>query len=378
MKKVYINKANCFSPLGFGISDTWNAISKGDSGIRKIEKLGEIEDFYAGIFKENIIEETFAHLNLDSNTYTRLEKLALITLNPIVEKGLISSRTALVIATTKGNIQELEKGNLNGASISLLASKITTHFGFKNQPIIICNACVSGLMAVATAKRLIQMNQFENAFVLALDEITPFVVSGFSSFQAMSKEVCKPFDKSRTGINLGEAAAAVYVSKEIKNKDSFEILGEGSIADANHISGPSRTGEGLYLSIQSALREAGISSQNIDVVSAHGTATLYNDEMEAIAFDRSGLAEKPVHSLKAYFGHTLGAAGLLELIVLMESLKNNKTIISKGFEELGVSIPLNITTSSIEQDLKIGLKTASGFGGSNTALLIKKVLENEY
>lgn len=373
MRKVYINRANCFSPLGMGPATQWNAIEKGQTTLRKIEQFGQIQDFYAGLFEQQAIDKAWEAHNQTRKTYTRLEKLAILTLAPLLTAKQLDRRTALVLATTKGNISALEEGDLAGASIPTLAARIAQYFGFAMPPIVVCNACVSGLMAVSTAKRLIQMEQFDDAYVLALDEITPFVVSGFASFQAMSQEICKPFDKKRDGINLGEAVAAVYLSTIKKENLSFEILGEGSITDANHISGPSRTGEGLFQSIQSALREAQIQAEAIDQVSAHGTATLFNDEMESIAFQRAGLAHKPTHSLKAHFGHTLGAAGLLELIILMQSLQNNKTIVSRGFDELGVSEPLNITTTSKIQELHIGLKTASGFGGSNTALIIRKV-----
>jgi len=195
---------------------------------------------------------------------------------------------------------------------------------------------------------------------------------GEGAFLAMSEEPCKPFDANRKGVSLGEAAAAVYLSTTPIEEQSFEIIGEASIADANHISGPSRTGEGLFLSIQQALKEAQLSADQMDCICAHGTATAYNDEMESIAFDRLGLAQKPIHSQKGYFGHTLGAAGLLELVMLMQSMRHSELIISKGFEQLGVSRAVNITQTAQTQTLQFALKTASGFGGSNTAVILSK------
>ena len=153
----------------------------------------------------------------------------------------------------------------------------------------------------------------------------------------------------------------------------MEILGEASSNDANHISGPSRTGEGLYRSILSAFKEAKVGSRDIDYISAHGTATNFNDEMEAIALNRLGLDTVPLNSLKGYFGHTLGGSGLLETIVGMHSLYHNTLYASKGFTELGVSLPLNIITATTSKDLNCFLKTASGFGGCNTAAVFKKV-----
>ena len=116
-----------------------------------------------------------------------------------------------------------------------------------------------------------------------------------------------------------------------------------------------------------------MSRNEIDYLSAHGTATLFNDEMEAVAFNRLGLDHTPLNSLKGYFGHTLGASGLLETIIGMQSLYQNTLIASTGFENLGVSQPLNIITKTTSKELRTFLKTASGFGGCNTAALFRKV-----
>jgi len=372
MRKVYINSANCFSSLGFGVSQNWKAMQQQQSGIKKIDQLGFITDFYGGQIADAWIEEQGQTLAIDGALFTRFERMLISTLQPLVQEGGITAKTALVLSTTKGNIAALAEGQLAEADINRSAQRIADFFGFTTRPIVVCNACVSGILAVAVSKRLIQMNQFDDAYVLAGDELTPFVVSGFNSFQAMSEEPCKPFDANRKGVSLGEAAAAVYLSTTPIEEQSFEIIGEASIADANHISGPSRTGEGLFLSIQQALKEAQLSADQMDCICAHGTATAYNDEMESIAFDRLGLAQKPIHSQKGYFGHTLGAAGLLELVMLMQSMRHSELIISKGFEQLGVSRAVNITQTAQTQTLQFALKTASGFGGSNTAVILSK------
>src|SRR5690606_36474465 len=154
----------------------------------------------------------------------------------------------------------------------------------------------------------------------------------------VSHSVCKPFDRDRIGINLGEAVAAVYLTKMPK-ESSVKILGSGTFNDANHISGPSRTGEGLFRSIQKAMEKSNI---EIDYLCAHGTATIYNDDMESIAFNRANLSEIPTNSLQAYFGHTLRASGLLETILGIHSLKNNTLIQSLEFENQGTTHPVNI------------------------------------
>jgi 3-oxoacyl-[acyl-carrier-protein] synthase-1 len=286
----------------------------------------------------------------------------------------ISDKTALMIATTKGNIDALNNNfKQERAYLPALAEKIKTFFGFKTEPIIISNACVSGVLAIAVAKRFIQNGFYDNAFVLGGDIVSEFTLSGFQSFQAISEQPCKPFSKNRTGITIGDAAASVALSKEKTKTDNIQVIGDGSCNDANHISGPSRTGEGLYLSILSALEEAKITPESVDYISAHGTATLFNDEMEAIAFNRVKLEKAPLNSLKGYYGHTLGASGLLESIVGFHSMKNNTLYTSLGIDELGVSMPINIIKKQTKTEINTFLKTASGFGGCNTAVLFKKI-----
>ena len=150
------------------------------------------------------------------------------------------------------------------------------------------------------------------------------------------------------------------------------ISGGGLSNDANHISGPSRTGEELAMAMRQALQEAGKQPAEIDFISAHGTATLYNDEMEAKAFHIMNIAEKPINSMKGYFGHTLGAAGVLETILSAESLKQDQLIASAGFDQIGVSKPLNVIREPSNIKLNTCLKTASGFGGCNAAIVLQK------
>ncbi|APA91652.1 beta-ketoacyl synthase N-terminal-like domain-containing protein [Myroides sp. ZB35] len=372
MKKVYITSTSCLSSVGADKQLTWQGIQEGRSGIKKVKQLGFIEDIYAGQIEDTSIEVQWSKLNI-SGVYTRLEKMLILALKPIVDQKKPSAKSQLILATTKGNISDLAHTGATGADINVMIQRIADLFGFSTLPIVVCNACVSGILAVSVGKRMIQMGECEDAYILAGDELTPFVVSGFNSFQAMSDEPCRPFDINRKGVTLGEATAAIHLSSEHKEHTvAFEVIGEASIADANHISGPSRTGEGLYLSIQGALREAGITAEQVDLVSAHGTATNYNDEMESIAFDRCALATTPIHSLKGYFGHTLGAAGLLELVMVIESMLHNQLVVSRGYEVSGVSRVLNMITTKSTLPLNIALKTASGFGGSNTALLIAK------
>lgn len=360
---VYISTANCVTPLGNSLLANWNALLADRTGIRK-QCFGVFEDIYISKITEEIAVD---------KSCTYLENMLLKAVIPVVEQNTITSRTGFILSSTKGNIEYLAEGKVAEAELGNLARVLANKLGILTQPIVVSHACVSGLLAVIMAKRLIQIGQFDTVIVVAGDQVSDFVLSGFNAFQAMSDEPCRPFDRDRKGVTLGEASAALWVSKE-KEGALVKIIGEGSVNDANHISGPSRTGEGLYKSINAALRESGIDASTIDFVSAHGTATLYNDEMEAIAFNRANLSGIPLHSLKGYYGHTLGASGLLELIVSIQSLQSNTLIPSKGFEENGTSQDINIIQAvQVEVPISVVLKTASGFGGSNAAILIEKV-----
>jgi 3-oxoacyl-[acyl-carrier-protein] synthase-1 len=147
-------------------------------------------------------------------------------------------------------------------------------------------------------------------------------------------------------------------------------VGKGfSSNDANHISGPSRTGEGLYIAITRTLQHNPLP---VDHVSAHGTATPYNDEMESVALARAGLLDVPVNSMKGYWGHTLGAAGVIESVAAAWSLKNHILIGTMGFQENGVSEPVRVIENTEAAAIGSCLKMASGFGGCNAALMFYK------
>ena len=371
--KTYISDTALITSLGFSPAENFEALKENKTGLKRQEKYGR--QFYTSTVDDGVLEKNFRKEFGDEN-FTRLEKMLMLCLKELTKLRTISEKSLLVLSTTKGNVSLLQNNSEAPAEsyLGVMAKKIADFFGFTLTPLVVSNACVSGVMAVSVAQSMIKSGYCSDAFVIAGDEVTDFVLSGFSSFQAMSSEPCRPYDKNRDGISIGEAAAAVYITNEKPATSiSFEILGQSSINDANHISGPHREGEGLYRSINNALEEAGIAASEIDYISAHGTATVYNDEMESYAFSRVGLSKIPLNSLKSYYGHSLGASGLLELIMAAESAKNNLLIKNLNFEESGVSLPLNIISENTEKEVNIFLKTASGFGGSNSAIILKKI-----
>lgn len=377
MRETYIKYHHIISSLGFDSATNFKNLKAQKSGIKRYKRENG-ESFYSSIVDKEKVDITFSKIG-EVDNFTTLEKMMLISVQDILSnsKIKITNKIGLIVATTKGNIDALSPkskfyNDKKRVYLSELGKQIKDFFNFKNEAIVLSNACVSGVLAIAVADRLIKSNLYDEVVIVSGDLVSEFIVSGFTSFQAISDEPCKPFSSNRTGITIGEAVASVLVTSS-KNQNSIQILGTSSCNDANHISGPSRTGEGLYLCVKSALKEANINESEIDYISAHGTATNYNDEMESIAFGRLNMLNIPLNSLKGYYGHTLGASGLLESIIGIESLRQNTLIASVGFDELGVSEPINVIEKTTKKELTMFLKTASGFGGCNSAVIFKKV-----
>lgn len=371
---------NIISSLGFTSKQNFEALKKGVIGIKTIDdKTIYPQPIPASIVDSKIIEEKFRPVG-SSREFTRLEKMMILSIKDSlsqVDVNVKSKRTGIIISTTKGNIDllEAEKKNLFASGRVLLwklGEIVAQHFGNPNRPIVLSNACISGVLAINTAAMLINSDQFDNVIVCGGDIISRFVVSGFMSFLSLSPNPCKPFDKHRDGLSLGEAAGTLILSKENLTGENITWSGGASANDANHISGPSRTGEGSFLAIKKALAEAKTTHSKIDHISAHGTATLYNDEMESISIGRHKMENVPVNSMKGSWGHTLGAAGVIETVALIHEMRESTLVKTAGFGELGVSKPINILKENQQKRLKTCLKMASGFGGSNAALIIQK------
>ena len=385
MKKVYTHASYLISSLGFGVQENAAKLFAGKSGSTLItDKQYYPEPFFGSEIDHKRFQTVFDNLFPDTQTnYPFFEQLLLFVIQQSLKKysiDLKSEETLLIISSTKGNIDLLaaeEKGKWEKDRVFLWKSAkiIQDFFELKNKVIVLSNACISGVEAIGIGSRLIREGSYKNIIVAGADILSEFVVAGFQSFQSLSPELCRPYDEARVGLNLGEAAGAIILSSDEDTSD-IEVLGSGVSNDANHISGPSRTGDGLYLAIQSAINESEINPEAIDFISGHGTATSYNDEMESKAFQLAGLEKTPVNSLKGYWGHTLGAAGLIESIAAMETMKENHLIKTLGYEKHGVSIPIDVIAESRSKTVNTVLKTASGFGGANAAIIFKKTKSN--
>ncbi|HSY62302.1 MAG TPA: beta-ketoacyl synthase N-terminal-like domain-containing protein [Cytophaga sp.] len=368
---VYILSDSVVTPLGKSIDENMDKLYAKISAIQAYahDQMGTV---YRSKFSDT---NTFQTKN-NSAVYTKIERLFIYSIEQALSKlpAVDQTNVLFVFASTKGNIEHLTDAgfDLSRLRIGVMANQITAYFNNPNQPIVVSNACISGLQAIQYACQILQHKKYSHVIVTGADCVSDFVLSGFYSFQALSPFPCTPFDKDRAGVSLGEGCGTLVLSATPQSTANIEIAAAVSSNDANHLSGPSRTGEGLASAINGAIREAGIQPTDIDIVSAHGTATLYNDEMEGLAFQTTGVSAAPVYSVKGNIGHTLGAAGIIETIYLAHSMQDDKLIPSIGFSEIGTSVALNVVTEAAPKKMSIGLKTASGFGGGNTAIILKK------
>ncbi len=360
---VYINAYDIISPLGIGVENNWNALVNNQSGIR----LHAFKNEELPLGKIQSIQPT-------NPAYTILENLVIQSIENTlaqVEVDIQAEDFLLILSTTKGNIHllnEEEAFDRQRARLGIMASSIQHYFKCKHTPVVLSNACVSGVMAVGYAKKYIEHGHYKNIIVCGVDILSAFVVEGFLSFKALSKKICMPFDKNREGINIGECVASVLLSQSNLSKNDVYIKGSATSNDANHISGPSRTGDGLAIAIKESMLEAQVSASDIDFISAHGTATIYNDEMESKAIESLQLNHVPINSFKGYIGHTLGAAGIAEIIFSVLSMQNQLLIRSLGCIE--TDYPIHIIKQNQAVNIRHTLKLSSGFGGCNAVMLL--------
>lgn len=364
---AYIIADNIISPLGETSEGNYLSVKAGRSGIRAYEPgtCNIPEGFYASLLFEDF--ETLA-----------LRSAQKAIANAQLE--LKGKRTAFILSSTKGNIEE-------NISLADSAQRIANQLGIDAKPIVVCNACISGLSALILGNRLIDSGLYDAAIVCGCDTPRQFILSGFQSLKALSPEPCRPFDMERMGLNLGEAAATLILSKNPIQGNSWR-MGDGFIRnDAFHISTPSKTADGLYLSLQRTLdsytRENAASCEQTDLkahlafINAHGTATLFNDQMESVAIGRAGLSDLPANAYKSFWGHTMGAAGILETIISMKAIDDDTILGTRGFSELGVSGKMNICAENRPTDKKGFIKMLSGFGGCNATIWAAKNPERE-
>ena len=370
MKPVIV-MADMVTPYGRGTEACWRGLLEGKTAISRVNR------FRTGAFHSDVAGI------ISGLAYHEGASLVMQMMELLFAGVVIPEDATLLLATTKGEIDLLEQhmlaqqGDGFGAIVSRLIGKVAGLTGIKGGGMVLSAACTSSAAATAQAAAMIRTGHADCVLVVACDSITEFIFSGFSSLMALDSEPARPFDKNRAGLNVGEAAAyALLMSEERATRESRPVLGTlagwGLSDDANHMTGPSRESEGLILAVTKALASAGIGPDAIGFISAHGTGTLYNDQMEMRAFGAVFKdAARPVYSVKGGIGHTMGAAGLVETIIAFRALRERT---------VPPTVNLKITDDDARgwvadhqqpvRERTLALVTNAGFSGVNSALVL--------
>jgi len=293
-----------------------------------------------------------------------------------------ASHTGLVLSTTKAELAALERLADTGDALDdmynpfRLARALASDLRLGGPVLAVSNACASGLVAIAAASRILARGEARTVLVIGVDVLGEFLLAGFSALAALSERPCRPYDESRDGLSLGEGAGAILLTTApISPARALAYVAGWSVTnDANHITAPSRNGDGLVSAMRRALSMAGLDSGDIDCINGHGTGTMYNDLMEAKAlYELFGGDMPPMMSVKGYLAHTLGAAGVIEAVLSVAAMRERAVPGCLGLERQGVERTLNVSAQSRRVEPMTHLVTIKcGFGGVNAAVILSK------
>jgi 3-oxoacyl-[acyl-carrier-protein] synthase II len=375
-QRIWITDLGTVTALGSSLNQTWNNLLAGRCGITPVRHF-PTENYvsrYAACIPE--LAQTDP-----KGASSRIHGVLARMFDGI---GPVSSTTSLITATTKAGIDNLEQLCREGAADvtdilpNTIASVIASRLGLSERGFNISAACASSTIAIARGAALIASGRTDAVIVCCLDVITEFVFSGFSALQALSPCPCKPFDKHRRGLSLGEGAATIHMmsehrARELGHPNRATLIGWGISNDATHITAPARDGRGLIEAMQKSLAKADLPPAQIDAVSAHGTGTIFNDAMELTAFKQVfGRRRLPIYSVKGAIGHTLGAAGGIEIATAVQALAAGMAPPTVGFSQPEAGAEDWIACEPQKISGRYLLSTNSGFGGINAAVILEK------
>lgn len=397
MKRVVVTGMGMISCLGTGVEENWSNIAAGLSGIRKMKS------FDASRYRGQCGGEAsgFAAASLDNLRGVRLDRASHLLIHAVREAlanagicDIIQDREVfLSLGTTLGGMlsgqkfhnEVLHKG-LQRARVSLISDymahyqpvNVFREFNIKGDTLLFSDACASGTNAVGYALRSIRSGTHSISICGGYDTMSEFTFAGFNSLMAVSPTICRPFDKNRDGLVLGEGAG-ILVLEELEHAISrgapivAEVIGYGESSDAYHMTSPDPSGNQASSAIDSALTDAGL--PEIDYINAHGTGTKFNDSMEAGAIAKSfgdNTLTIPVSSVKPMIGHMLGAAGAVEAIISILAVNTNTAPLNLNYDTPDPECGLHIIKETLKRDIKTALSNSFGFGGSNASLIVRE------
>lgn len=401
MKKgIFVTGVGVVTPLRpfKGVDEFWSAICSGEDAIKRmglpllnIDKEWLMAGFDISDFPEFIsIEDKLQFIAEEALN------MAIGDANLNLISGLRHLRIGLSIGTVLGNILYKEKQWIKGknqrseirsnnekceidrGSLSHIASYLAAKNSLNGPTITVSTACASGTDAIGIAARKIITEKADIMIAGGADVLSDFAIIGFHSLQALTEEKVRPFDKNRSGLALGEGAAFVVLESEecALNRGANlygKMLGYASRADANHLTGPHREGRGLVDAINQVILEANLKPEEINYINAHGTGTVYNDLMETKAIKRVfGKAAYgiPVSSTKSMLGHSFGAAGVIEAICCLLSIKTDQIPPTINLHERDTECDLDyVPNVARHHNVNAAMSLSSGFGGQNSVII---------
>jgi len=247
-----------------------------------------------------------------------------------------------------------------------------TYFGLTGPAVAISSACSSSAKVFGSARRMIETGLIDAAIVGGVDSLCLTTLYGFNSLGLLSQQACRPYDKLRDGISIGEAAAFALLERVPEHLDEHAVLllGIGESSDAYHMSSPHPEGLGAKMAMESALKMAGLQAADIDYINLHGTATQTNDAAESKAISTVFGSDTPCSSTKGATGHTLGAAGGVEAVICALALQNNLIPGGLNTHEIDPGLEVNYLLQNKEQRITRVLSNSFGFGGTNCSLIL--------
>ena len=389
--KIYLSKPAVFSAAGKNTEKLWKSLLNGDqSGIKRYETFSG-STFFAARIDENALAPSSGRFDMK---IIRIEEAALKQIENIIEKAKSKygeKRIAVCVGScdngTEFSIAGHKKYFENGAfpkdytiemqGADYVSTFIAEKYGLTGPVCTFSTACSSSAGAIIKAAELIKSGICDAAVTGGIDIASDTTLDGFASLEAISEKITNPFSKNRSGITLGDGAAFFVLSKEPLEESVPKIclLGYGESCDAHHMTSPDPSGAGAKKAIEKALLNAKIKPEEVDYINLHGTGTKFNDSMEAKAVDAVfGKYKVPCSTTKPVTGHTLGAAGALELAICFAAITNNvlpPQIWDGVFDEEMPKLNFVNKNDDLHQ-VKICLSNSFAFGGANACLVIKK------
>lgn len=407
-RRVVVTGMGAITPLGNSVEEFWNGVLESKVGIDRITRF-DTEGYKAKLAGE--VKGFQAKNYMDSRTARRMELFSQYAVvaaqEAISQAGLCMEkedpyRVGTAVGSGIGGLEAMEReqqrllekgpGRVNPLLVPLMitnmaAGNVSIQFGLKGKSINIVTACATGTHSIGEAYRSIQCKDADVMIAGGTESaITPLGIAGFSALTALSfsedpLRASIPFDRERNGFVMGEGAGIV-VLEELehalkRNAPIFaEVVGYGATSDAFHITSPAEDGAGAAKAMETAIAEAGIRPDEVDYINAHGTSTHHNDLFETLAIKAAfgeSASKVRISSTKSMIGHLLGAAGAVEFITCVKSLKEGYLHPTVGYQVADAECDLDyITSGGIRGEFRYALSNSLGFGGHNASILVKR------